>query len=155
MMRYQRKWKFQDNITHIKPFVTEINGLHSPNRKESRSGDRSYSQQKAGSGQRAAVGGQQEGVAIGRSLLQSAVGGQRSVGSCLKRDNPLNPPYQGDRIQEFSELGIGHRESGLETPPTKRNPSDKSLGTSLDISTVVGNGTTLVIIPVVSNRSTS
>ena len=31
MMRYQRKWKFQDNITHIKPFVTEINGLHSPN----------------------------------------------------------------------------------------------------------------------------
>ena len=32
MMRYQRNaWKFQDNITHIKPFVTEINGLHSPN----------------------------------------------------------------------------------------------------------------------------
>ena len=31
MMRYQRKWKFQDNITHIKPFVTEINALHSPN----------------------------------------------------------------------------------------------------------------------------
>ena len=47
------------------------------------------------------------------------------------------------------------RESGLQTPPTKRNPSHKSLGTSLDISTVVGNGTTLVIIPVVSNRSTS
>ena len=31
MMRYQRKWKVQDNITHIKPFVTEINALHSPN----------------------------------------------------------------------------------------------------------------------------
>ncbi len=31
MMCYQRKWKFQDNITHIKPFVTEINGLHSLN----------------------------------------------------------------------------------------------------------------------------
>ena len=30
MMRYQRKWKVQDNITHIKPFVTEINALHSP-----------------------------------------------------------------------------------------------------------------------------
>ena len=126
---------------------------------EGRSRDREIaptvsSQRSAVSGQQSAVS-RKEGVAIGRSLLQLAVGGQRSVGSCLKRDNPLNPPYQGDRIQEFSELGIGHRESGLETPPTKRNPSHKSLGTSLDISTVVGNGTTLVIIPVVSNRSTS
>ena len=28
----------------------------------------------------------------------------QSVGNCLNRDNPLNPPYQGDRILGFTGL---------------------------------------------------
>ena len=52
---------------------------------------------------------------------QSAISNQLSaVGDCLKRDNPLNPPYQGDRIYRI----CGLVERAMNRTTTNRETSD-------------------------------
>ena len=81
----------QDNITHIKPFVTEINALHSPN-----------------SGQRSAVSGRKN------SNQQEAVSGQRSAGRSRDREIAPTVSSQQSVVRKIDhKLTVCGTESGF------------------------------------------